>query len=130
MAARLVASLALLAVIGLIAFYGWRIAEDDEGRHGPPVSGSPDAGRQAIERHACYACHTIPGVPRATANVGPPLTTVSQRGYLGGVVPNTPQNMRLWIMNPQRYSPGSAMPDLGVTEEEARDIVAYLYGLN
>jgi cytochrome c2 len=45
---------------------------------------------------------------------------------LGGVLPNSPENMVRWLRAPQQFAPLSAMPDLGVTERDARDIAAYL----
>jgi cytochrome c1 len=61
--------------------------------------------------------------------VGPPLDRVGTRQYLGGVILNSPENMVQWLRAPQAISPQTAMPDLGVTERDARDIAAYLYTL-
>jgi cytochrome c1 len=54
---------------------------------------------------------------------------MAKRTYLAGFLPNTPENMVKWLTDPQELAPESAMPDLGVTESDARDIAAYLYGL-
>ena len=51
---------------------------------------------------------------------------VSERAYLGGVLPNTPGNMAQWIRDPRRFDPRTTMPALGVTEAQAKDMVAYL----
>jgi cytochrome c len=92
------------------------------------VAGGDEArGRALAERYGCASCHS--GLPGAQGTVGPPLQKIVHRSYLGGVLPNTPENMTAWIARPQRYAPGTAMPDLGVTEAEARDIAAYLYSL-
>ena len=61
--------------------------------------------------------------------VGPPLTQIAIRQYLGGHLQNTPQNMVRWIQHPQQIDPKNAMPELGVTDADAKDIVAYLYTL-
>ena len=61
--------------------------------------------------------------------MGPPLARIAGRVYLGGVVPNTPENMAAFIRAPRTADPRTAMPDLGVTEAHARDMVAYLYTL-
>jgi cytochrome c1 len=58
--------------------------------------------------------------------VGPPLKGIASRVMLGGVLPNSPANMVLWLRAPQQVAPLTAMPDLGVTERDARDIAAYL----
>ena len=93
------------------------------------TGGSPDRGRVLIPRYGCPACHTIPGVPGATAKVGPPLAGIVGRAYVGGVLPNTPQNLIRWIQNPPAVDPLTAMPNVGVTQADARDIAAYLYTL-
>ena len=49
--------------------------------------------------------------------------------YLAGKLPNQPENMIKWIREPQEVSPGTAMPQLGVTEQDGKDIAAYLYTL-
>ncbi|HEX6615886.1 MAG TPA: cytochrome c oxidase assembly protein [Gemmatimonadales bacterium] len=84
-------------------------------------------GRLAIERYGCGACHTIPGIPGARRMVGPPLATVGGRMYIAGMLTNTPQNLIWWIQVPQTVAPGNAMPNLGVSASDARDIAAYLY---
>ncbi|MCK8787508.1 c-type cytochrome [Roseomonas sp. NAR14] len=93
------------------------------------VGGNPARGRAAMLEHGCGACHVIPGVRNAVAWVGPPLTEWSRRGYVGGRLPNTPANLVRWLRDTQGISPGSAMPDLGLSEEEARDMAAYLFTL-
>ena len=91
--------------------------------------GNPEAGKQAIVAYGCGACHTIPGVPGATTYVGPLLTAYSRRHYVAGLLPNTHENLIAWLQNPQQVRPGTAMPNLGLTEIEARNIAAYLYTL-
>ena len=93
------------------------------------TGGSPDRGRAVIPRYGCGACHSIPGVPGATGKVGPPLAGIVERAYVGGVLPNTPQNLIRWIQNPPAVDPLTAMPNVGVTQADARDIAAYLYTL-
>jgi cytochrome c1 len=61
--------------------------------------------------------------------VGPPLNDWSERGYIAGELPNNAENLIRWIMDPQGVEPGTDMPNLGVTEEQARDIAAYLFTL-
>lgn len=94
-----------------------------------PAGGDAENGRLLLRQFGCGACHRIPGVAAAQGNVGPPLGGVAQRVYLGGVLPNTPANMIRWIRDPQAFEPGTAMPDLQVGEDQARDMVAYLQGL-
>lgn len=97
---------------------------------GAQAKGDPKAGLHAIYQYLCVTCHAIPGTVEGKPNVGPPLGSVASRRYLGGVLLNTPENMVRWLMNPQAIDPRSAMPDLHVTEKDARDIAAYLYSLD
>jgi cytochrome c1 len=57
----------------------------------------------------------------------PPLKCFYQRSYIAGRLANTKGNLIKWIKNPQQIDPGNAMPDLGVSEDEASDIADYLY---
>lgn len=93
------------------------------------TGGDPNAGREKIRNYGCHSCHTIPGVTGADALVGPPLIHWSRRVYIAGELPNTPENLEKWIQHPPQIEPKTAMPDMGVTEQDSRDIAAYLYTL-
>jgi cytochrome c len=93
------------------------------------TGGDAERGKQAIRQNACPTCHVIPGISEAKGLVGPPLDRFAERVYVGGVVPNTPDNLVAWIMDPPSIDPLTAMPASGVSEAEARDIAAYLYTL-
>lgn len=93
------------------------------------VGGNPQRGRVIIATYGCAACHTIPGIHGADALVGPPLTRMGARSYVGGVLPNTPNNLVHWIEDPPAIDSKTAMPNLHVTEPDARDIATYLYTL-
>jgi cytochrome c len=71
----------------------------------------------------------IPGVHAARGKVGPPLIFFAERTMIAGELPNTPENLRKWIQHPKQVEPNTAMPDLGVNPDEAKDIAAYLYTL-
>jgi cytochrome c oxidase assembly factor CtaG len=86
-------------------------------------------GKEAIEAMGCGACHVISGIRSARGEVGPPLAGVARRAIIGGVLPNTPDNMMAWIQDPPAFAPRTTMPNLGVTPQEARNIAAYLYTL-
>lgn len=88
-----------------------------------------DRGAALLVLHGCGACHDIPGVAGANGSVGPPLGGFASRAYVAGVLPNEPGGLVRWIVDPPRHAPQTAMPDLGVTEAEARDMAAYLYTL-
>ena len=92
-------------------------------------AGDPNRGKFAIEQYACVTCHRIPGIVGEHAPVGPPLERIATRQFLGGVIANNAENMVRWLREPQKIHPHTAMPDLGVTDRDARDIAAYLYTL-
>jgi cytochrome c2 len=93
------------------------------------TGGNARAGRTEIRKYGCNACHSISGVPGARGLIGPPLTGVRDRYYIAGELVNTPKNMMLWIQHPHQVEPHTLMPEMGVTEQDSRDIVAYLYTL-
>jgi cytochrome c1 len=88
--------------------------------------GDAVAGREAILAHGCATCHVIPNVAE-NAYVGPPLNQYARRHYIAGNLPNTAEALVQWIQFPQQFEPGTAMPDLNVSENDARNIAAYLY---
>ncbi len=113
----------LLALAALLAGCG----EEEPPPHLRIAGADPARGRAVITERGCGACHVIPGIRGAVAWVGPPLVEWSRRSYVGGRLPNAPENLIAWLRDPQAISPGSAMPSLGLTEREARDAAAYLY---
>ena len=116
----------LVLSLAVAALLGCQEAAGRESRYA--IAGAnPERGKAAIRMYGCGSCHTIPGLRDANGTVGPPLVTWSRRTYIAGEVPNTPEFLVRWIEMPQAIEPGTAMPNLGVTEGRARDIAAYLY---
>jgi cytochrome c2 len=104
--------------------------EDTDASASPlDVRGNAKHGKQLIQQFGCGSCHVIPGVENADSMVGPPLNSWRKRIYIAGLLRNTPDNLQRWIQHPQRIVPNNAMPDMGITDEQAQDIVAYLYTL-
>ncbi|HEX2204783.1 MAG TPA: c-type cytochrome [Longimicrobium sp.] len=93
------------------------------------TGGDPRAGREKARDAGCGSCHTIPGVPGARALVGPPLAGIAGRMYIAGRLTNTPDHLVQWIKDPTGVDSATAMPNVGLTEADARDIAAYLYAL-
>lgn len=91
--------------------------------------GDAKRGAALIDVYGCGACHIVPGITRAHGTVGPSLSGFRNRAYVAGILPNRPADLVGWLIDPTIYSPQTAMPDLGVTEDEARDMAAYLYTL-
>ena len=118
------ATVLLLAVLPLSACDR---ASGDQGHLIPNADAG--RGRTAISRYGCGSCHTIPGITGAEGLVGPPLAQIASRVYIAGVLSNEPDNMIRWIQNPPAVDSKTAMPNMGVTQRDARDIAAYLYTL-
>ena len=93
------------------------------------VGGNPDRGPDLIRSYGCGTCHTIAGVAGANGLVGPPLSGIAERSFIAGVLPNAPENMVRWIEDPKAVDSLTAMPVLGVSPADARDIASYLYTL-
>jgi cytochrome c len=89
--------------------------------------GNARVGRVEIRKYGCNACHEISGVPGARGLIGPPLTNINQRYYIAGEIANTPNNLMSWIQHPHQIEPHTLMPDMEVSEQDSRDIAAYLY---
>jgi mono/diheme cytochrome c family protein len=92
----------------------------------PTREGDVRRGAQALHQYACSACHTIPGITSSSPHVGPPLEGIAERLLIAGKLPNTPENMVRWLRHTHDVDPRSAMPEMGVSEQDARDIAAYL----
>lgn len=116
----------VIALIGIVYKYAeqrqrmWVHASSETG-------GDPARGEAMFIQYGCGSCHALSSVRGATGMVGPPLDGVAVREIIGGHLANNPANMERWIQDPQHVSPGTAMPDLGVGQEDARDITAFLY---
>ena len=96
----------------------------------PPAepAGAAATGKTIFAGSACVGCHTIDGVSAGV--LGPNLTHFGSRTMLaGGIWPNTPENVAEWVKDPQRLKPGVKMPTLGLTDDQAKAIAAYLSGL-
>ncbi|SDY87112.1 c-type cytochrome [Citreimonas salinaria] len=87
------------------------------------------AARALISANGCGTCHQIPEFDGADGVTGPPLTAMSRQVYVAGVVPNTLEALTAFIADPQAIDPRSAMPDLNLSQDEARLIAQYLYAV-
>ena len=97
----------------------------------PPPSGDAAHGRTLFFQSGanCVSCHAIDGTT-AQGNVGPNLTHIGGRAMLAAnILPNTPENMVRWLSNPQAIKPGNRMPNLRLSDADARDLTAYLESL-
>ena len=86
-------------------------------------------GKKLVAAYGCGSCHIIPGVPTSKGHVGPPLDRFGLRHYIAGAVLNTPTNLTAWLVAPESIEPGTAMPSVGATAEDAAHMAAYLLSL-
>lgn len=91
--------------------------------------GNSTAGQQAFGKYGCGGCHTIPGVQGATGTNAPSLAGFANRSQIAGAAPNTPDNLVKWLQDPQSVKSNTIMPKVGVNEQDAKDMAAYLYTL-
>ena len=98
---------------------------------GPPHvrGGDVETGRRLITQYQCSTCHVIPEVPGPNGEAGPSLEHVARLGYIAGGIPNRGEQMVAWLRDPPALKPGTRMPSMGLTEQEARLMAAYLYTL-
>lgn len=93
------------------------------------TGGYAPRGQQLMIDRRCGSCHAIPGIHNANGVFGPPLVSFARQSFVAGDFPNAPNYLVRWIMSPKSMKPRTAMPDLGLSEQQARDIAAYLYTL-
>ena len=94
-----------------------------------PDRSTIERGKALLGQYQCGSCHTIPEVPISRGPVAQPLDAWSQRSYIAGRVPNRPDTLAQWIMAPQSLVPGTAMPSMGVSVDDAQAMAAYLFSL-
>jgi cytochrome c len=92
-------------------------------------SAQRERGRLLLAQYQCGSCHTIPEVQAARGRTGPTLAAFGRRSYIAGQVPNGPEHLVRWIVAPAALVPGTIMPAMGVSPEDARDMAAYLLAL-
>jgi cytochrome c oxidase subunit II len=84
------------------------------------------AGRHIFETTACLNCHSVGGT-NGTGRFGPDLTHMMSRSTIAaGAAENTPENLRLWIQNPDAIKPGSLMPAMKLSNDDLDALVGYL----
>jgi cytochrome c len=126
------AAAAVVAIVTLTVASGIMVEAKHERyqihRHAAAVTGGDPARGEAMFIHyGCGGCHALKHVRKAIGTVGPSLDGMALQVLLAGRVENSPDNLETWIRDPQRVSQGTAMPNLGVGERDARDISAFLY---
>lgn len=107
-------------------FDQWIASEQLETKQPKLLSPLASAGKQYFFNATCPQCHTIYGTP-AKATIGPDLTHFARRKEIGaGVIENSPENLVLWLKDPQALKPGCKMPDFKLSDAHLKQLVAYL----
>lgn len=90
------------------------------------VNRAAEEGRRIFETTACVNCHAISGTG-AVGRFGPDLTHLMSRETIAaGAAPNTPENLRAWIQNPDSIKPGSLMPAMKLNDHDLDAVTIYL----
>ena len=97
--------------------------------HAPLSPSRIERGQSLLAQYQCGSCHVIPGVDAARGSAGPPLASFGRRSYIAGQYPNGPDALARWIMAPAEMVPGTTMPSMGVSSDDARDMASYLLSL-
>ena len=117
-----------MPVYSLLLLCAALLAGCDNGDKAPlaPASGDPARGKLLLAQYHCGSCHAIPEVPAARGVIGPALDGYGRRSYIAGHVPNAPEALARWIVDPAAMKPGTTMPAMGVSPDDARHMAAYL----
>ena len=87
------------------------------------------AGRDVFLSQSCVNCHRVRGT-NAKGTYAPDLThLISRRTLASGMVPNTEDNLRKWLTDPQQTKSGCLMPAFGLSEPQVDLLVQYLMTL-
>lgn len=93
-------------------------------------AGDARRGEAKLAQLECGACHVIPGIPGAIGRIGPTLDAYAKRSYVAGKFPNEPETLVRFILDPPAIAPLTAMPAVPMSDQDARDMAAYLYELD
>ena len=102
------ASHALMAfdvtVLDATAFASWLDAQQQ------PAAVTNVTGAALFVASGCGGCHAVRGTA-AAGTIGPDLTHVAARKTIAaGTLPNTPDNLRAWLADPDAIKPDAHMP--------------------
>lgn len=100
----------------------------DQQRPALPVpAGNSEAaqGQALFTAKGCGGCHTVQGVSQG--QVGPNLTHLfSRETFAGSMFDLSTSNLRRWLQDPPAVKPGAKMPNLGLTDDEIAQLIAYM----
>jgi cytochrome c oxidase subunit 2 len=112
---------------------GTSLADEEEET---PVGEDPELdqaiGAELFISKGCSGCHAINGLEGANGQLAPNLTHLySRKRFAGAVFELNNRNLRRWLRNPPEMKPmnpdnGMGMPNLGLSEDEITQLIAYL----
>jgi cytochrome c len=111
----------------LFGWLGASCSHEDERLAQELTGGDIQRGKAAFRKYGCGTCHEIHGEQTAQGHAGPAFHDFGEQQYLPGGLINSPDTLVRWIRHPREIEPLTAMPELDVTERDARDLAAYLY---
>ncbi len=121
----------LILLVLLLALPACNLVRDFDFKRGARLTGgNPEVGRKKLMHYSCVSCHVIPGVPKGDGRSAQSLAHWSWRRTFLNTYKNTPENLERWLQNPSHRKPGTQMPDLNVSPQDSRDMVAYLFSIN
>lgn len=118
------------ALIGLVALVAACGDGAEKTNYLAGAEGDVERGQQLIRGYGCQSCHAIPGIGGTSGVVGPSLEGIASEEQIAGMLPTSPLNLARWIRDPKSVNEATLMPDVGVSDEDAQDIVGYLATLD
>ncbi len=92
--------------------------------NGSYKGGSSAKGKLIFNEVGCQACHVIGDETKVREKRNTSYDIAPELSHVSGKL--SPDFIYDWIKNPRHYNPTTKMPNLRLTDSEARDIVAYL----
>jgi cytochrome c2 len=81
------------------------------------AAGSVERGRTVFNEYRCVTCHAVEG---KGGDIGPDLAKLGSK--------LRPEWLLKWLKNPHEIMPATRMPIYNFTEQDARDLAAFLMG--
>ena len=86
-----------------------------------------EAGMKLFQTKGCIGCHTSSAMTPMKGMVGPNLSGIGSRKMIAaGWLPNTDENLKRWLHDPQAVKKGVGMIVPKLTDAEVNALVAYL----
>ena len=94
------------------------------------TGGNVERGKDLMRTHGCVTCHSAPGMASVENGYGPDLDGFANNRLIAGQAENDPETLIQFLLVPYSVAPGTSMPTVDISEEDARDIATWLYTLD